>query len=191
MGWVIQDYRGHRLVSHGGAIDGFRAHVALAPEDGLGIVLLNNLDRTQMNLALSNSILDLLLSLPSKDWNAFLAAQVRKGDQAAAARARERELQRHRNTQPTLDLAAYAGVYADPAYGKAEVRLEAGKLVWKWSTFTADLQHYHHDTFTARDDTLNDPRVVFILDQDSAVVAMKVMDVMDVEFKKSGGARRK
>ena len=25
MAWVVQDYHGHRLISHGGAIDGFRA----------------------------------------------------------------------------------------------------------------------------------------------------------------------
>src|ERR1700722_14327215 len=32
MAWVIHDHRGVRLVSHGGAIDGFRAQITLAPE---------------------------------------------------------------------------------------------------------------------------------------------------------------
>jgi CubicO group peptidase (beta-lactamase class C family) len=40
MGWAIQDYRGHHLVSHGGAIDGFRAMVALLPDEHYGIAIL-------------------------------------------------------------------------------------------------------------------------------------------------------
>src|SRR5262249_61815766 len=51
MAWVIQDYRGRLLVSHAGAIDGFRAHITLVPKSRLGIVLLNNLHETRMNLA--------------------------------------------------------------------------------------------------------------------------------------------
>src|SRR5207245_1040997 len=41
MGWVIQDYRCQLLVSHAGAIDGFRAHITLIPKAKIGIVLLN------------------------------------------------------------------------------------------------------------------------------------------------------
>src|SRR5262249_23758147 len=42
LGWVLQDYRGHFLVSHAGAIDGFRVHITLVPDAKLGLVLLNN-----------------------------------------------------------------------------------------------------------------------------------------------------
>ena len=71
MGWVLQDYRGVGLCSHAGAIDGFRVHFTLIPEKRIGIVLLANLQHTRMNQALSNSLVDLLLDLPKKDWNAL------------------------------------------------------------------------------------------------------------------------
>ena len=45
MGWVVQDYRGYGLVSHAGAIDGFRVHLTMVPEAKLGIVILSNLHR--------------------------------------------------------------------------------------------------------------------------------------------------
>src|SRR5262249_51611495 len=48
MGWVIQDFRGQLLLSHGGSIDGFRAQVALVPKAKLGMVILSNLGRTSM-----------------------------------------------------------------------------------------------------------------------------------------------
>ena len=39
LGWSVDDYRGHRRVHHGGAIDGFVASTALFPDDDLGIVV--------------------------------------------------------------------------------------------------------------------------------------------------------
>ena len=48
-GWVVQDYHGHREISHAGYIDGFRAHLTMLPDDRLGIVLLNNLDNIRQS----------------------------------------------------------------------------------------------------------------------------------------------
>src|SRR5262249_35126749 len=69
MGWTLQDYRGLPLASHGGMVDGMRAHITLAPNSRIGIAILANLGRTRMNLALSNTILDRLLNLPYKNWH--------------------------------------------------------------------------------------------------------------------------
>ncbi|HEY1381284.1 MAG TPA: serine hydrolase domain-containing protein, partial [Gemmataceae bacterium] len=55
LGWVIQDYRGHLLVSHGGVIDGFRTHITLMPREGYALALLSNRHQTRLNLALSNT----------------------------------------------------------------------------------------------------------------------------------------
>src|SRR5262249_9233453 len=148
MGWVIHDYRGQGLVSHGGAIDGFRAHFTLVPRANLGIVLLNNLDRTQMNLALSNSLLDLLLGLPRQDWNALLGGAVRQEEAAVAERERARLAGRHQGTKPSREPAAYAGAYEHPAYGTVRVGVERGALVWRWNDWRGPLDHFHYDTFT-------------------------------------------
>jgi CubicO group peptidase (beta-lactamase class C family) len=184
MGWVIQDYQCHLLVSHAGAIDGFRAHITLIPKNKIGIVLLNNLHQTNMNLALSNSLADVLLGLPKKDWNAYIGEQTRKDEAAARERLLDREKKRKPGTKPTLPLKEYTGSYDDPAYGTASISLENGRLIWKWSTFTNRLEHFQDDTFTIQNDLLGYPRVQFILDTDSASPVMKVMDVMEVEFKK-------
>src|SRR5262249_47758473 len=122
MGWLIYDYRGHLLVMHAGAIDGFRAQVLLAPKDRLGIVVGCNLQWTRMNLALGNNLLDLLLGLGKKDWNAIQGEVTRGEQEAAEARARELEAKRHRNTKPSRELAAYAGDYEEPAYGTATIK---------------------------------------------------------------------
>jgi len=184
MGWVIQDHRGQLLVSHAGAIDGFRAHITLIPKAKIGIVLLNNLDKTNMNLAISNSLIDLLLGLPKKDWNAYIGEQVRKQEMAARTRYQEREKQRKPESKPSLSLFAYAGTYEDPAYGSAVVTLKDGSLIWKWSSFTCRLERFADDTFIIDSDVLGHPRVQFIMSSDGKVHTMKVMDVMEVNFKR-------
>src|SRR5262249_39715309 len=44
LGWVCESYRGHPLVFHNGAIDGFTVHLGFLPETGQGLILLMNRD---------------------------------------------------------------------------------------------------------------------------------------------------
>jgi len=183
LGWTIQDYRGHLLVSHGGAIDGFRAHVALVPKIKAGLVVLSNLGGTQMPEAVRNSVVDVLLGLPAKDWNAYLIEQSRKIEAEGRARQKEQEEKRHKNTKPSRELAAYAGAYEDPGYGTATISLEEGSLVLQWSSFKSKLEHFHYDTFTAKgENPLENSQVVFTLGGDGEVSAM---NFLGIDFKRA------
>jgi CubicO group peptidase (beta-lactamase class C family) len=184
MAWVVQDYRGHLQISHAGAIDGFRAHITFLPADRVGIVLLNNLHNSEMNLALGNAIADLLLGFPAKDWNACIGRAVEKREAAAREKREAREAGRHYGTHPSRELVAYAGDYENAAYGTAHVSADDGGLHWKWGTFAGELEHFHYDTFTLANDLLGRPEVLFTLDANGNVATMKVLDLMDVEFKK-------
>ncbi len=44
LAWLNEEYRGVKIVEHGGNIDGFSAEVQLVPSKGLGIVILSNLN---------------------------------------------------------------------------------------------------------------------------------------------------
>ncbi len=183
MGWVLQDHRGHNLIQHAGAIDGFRAHLTMVPESRLGIVLLNNLHHTRMNIALSNGLLDLLLGLEKKDWNTIVKAAVLKEQAARDEEDHQRLERRHPNTRPTLELAAYAGRYDHPAYGTVRVSLGAGELVWQWNDFRKALEHFHYDTFTLPIEIMGEPEVTFLVDR-GAVTRMRVGGNMDIEFRR-------
>jgi CubicO group peptidase (beta-lactamase class C family) len=188
LGWVIQDYRGRRLVSHAGAVDGFRCHLTMVPDAHLGIVLLCNLQHTRMNLALSNRIVDRLLGLPARDWDRLFLDVARQ--EAAAERERARQARRHAGTRPSKELAAYAGDYEHPAYGTVRVTLERGKLVWDWRDFHAALEHFHYDTFTLPVEFLGNPEVQFTLNEAGGVERMHVFGHMDIEFRRVAGAKR-
>jgi CubicO group peptidase (beta-lactamase class C family) len=174
LAWVIQDYRGHRLVSHAGNLDGFRAHITLAPDDGIGLVILANVTHTRMNMALNNSLLDLLFEVKSpKDWNGYYLPGARAREDGLWATLRERQRLRRPNTKPSRDLDAYGGTYENPAYGTARIGLEKERLVWRWSSFQIALEHYHFDTFTAPSDLLMDPLLTFRLGPDGEVVSFR------------------
>jgi CubicO group peptidase (beta-lactamase class C family) len=184
MAWVITDHHGRLVWEHAGAIDGFRCQVTLVPDARLGIVLLSNRHQNWMNLALGNTLVELLVGLPRRDWNDYYHGVVLREMRENEDRLREREAKRHHQTEPSRELAAYAGTYEEPAYGTAEVRLEDGHLVWHWNSFTCRLAHYHYDTFTVESDLLGNPRAAFVLGPDGEVASLRMVDVMGVEFKK-------
>jgi CubicO group peptidase (beta-lactamase class C family) len=180
MGWVRQDYRGKVLLSHAGILDGFRAHVTLLPREKpqLGIVLLSNLHGTDMNLALSNTLVDHFLGLPARDWNTDLGNLAKKHVEKAEREFEDREKHRVKDAKHSRALPAYAGTYRDPVFGDAVVKFKdkEGELVFEWSSFKCPLVHFHFDTFVARDEVLNDPLVNFSLGTDGSVVTMHVLD---------------
>ncbi len=182
LGWNISDYRGHLVISHGGGIDGFRAAVHLVPREKLGLAVLSNLGGTSMPEVLVNNLLDLLLGLPVKDWNGLVMEQVEKARAEGKTREKEREEKRHQETNPSRELVAYTGSYEEPAYGTASVSLENGSLQLQWSSFHSRLEHFHFDTFAAKDENpLENQQITFALGADGEVATM---DFLGQQFKK-------
>jgi CubicO group peptidase (beta-lactamase class C family) len=177
LGWNVQGYRDQKLISHAGIIDGFRIHLTILPKQKIALGILCNLHATRMNLALSNNIVDLILDKPGKrDWNSHYHAIVDADAKMAEAREQRLKENRRKGTSPTLPLEKYVGAYDDPAYGRAQITLEKGELVWKWSNFRHKLERYHDDTFRIRDEILGDPLLKFQIEDDQ-VVSMNVIEV--------------
>jgi CubicO group peptidase (beta-lactamase class C family) len=183
MAWRIQDYRRTLLLSHAGAIDGFRAQIILLPREKVGIALLCNMNQSRINLALGNTLIDLFLGLPKRDWNAYFLDVVKKERAEAAARIKKRLGQRDPNAKPSLPLAAYVGSYEHPAYGQARVTAEDGSLVLRWSSFRWPLEHVQHDTFLVREDAFGEADVTFSTEA-AKVVSMNIGLPLGVTFKK-------
>jgi len=61
LGWFLRDWRGHKLVEHGGNIDGFGAQVALLPDQNIGFALLSNVTATPLQAMSIDIVFDSLL----------------------------------------------------------------------------------------------------------------------------------
>ena len=147
LGWFAFDYRGRKIIEHGGAIDGMIAMVALVPEEKLGLVILCNRDGTRIPYPILYTVLDAYLGVPPRDRNAeFL--KIKEGADKLEKEGKEKEAkERVTGTKPTLELAKYAGKYTDDFYGTLTVTAEGDKLSAKYGTLMCDLEHWNYDTF--------------------------------------------
>lgn len=150
-GWRTQDYRGRKLLQHGGAFDGMRSQIALIPEERLGVIILTNLGRGHdLHGALRNRVLDAFLGAEPRDWSAEYLERVRADQERYEQGEREWDAARVAGTSPTLPLEHYAGRYADDAFGEARVTHDAeGLVVTLGPRHTGRLEHWHYDTFIA------------------------------------------
>lgn len=67
IGWRVYDYAGHRVVFHGGAVQGYRGLIAMMPERDLGVVVLWN-SESGLPSGLLPTILDRAIGLPTQRW---------------------------------------------------------------------------------------------------------------------------
>lgn len=149
MGWFLSDYRGRKMVEHGGAIDGMRGSVAMIPEERIGVVVLGNMNGSVLPQMLANRIFDAYLAPgKEKDWAADVLKVVKMAEAQAAAAMQKAEAERAKNTNPSLALDQYAGTYNNEMYGDAKLTLVDGKLKAQWGPyFNGTLEHWHFDTF--------------------------------------------
>jgi CubicO group peptidase (beta-lactamase class C family) len=122
MGWICERYRGHPLVFHDGAVDGFTVHLGFLPETGQGvIVLVNRDDATAALNTVAYSAYDRLLGLDPIDWEARLAdAPI--------------PLRDVRSVPIDFPLEEVVGTYEHPAYGALTVTARGEQLALQFRT---------------------------------------------------------
>ena len=64
LGWMLREWRGHKVVEHGGNIDGFNAQVALMPDQRLGFVMLTNVSASTLPSAAMEAVWSNLVGSP-------------------------------------------------------------------------------------------------------------------------------
>ncbi len=188
LAWIVQDYRGHKIIQHSGGTQGFRTIVVLIPEKKTGFAIVNNSEDNEFAAGLEYELLDHYLGLPKRDWpKAF--KDFFDGRTAAGLEAQRTAGATKPASSPSLPLAGYAGQYADPWFGGISITENAGALAADFGRpgMTATLEHWAYDTFVARwADPLIEPAfLTFQLDAAGkpARIAMKAFSpVADFSF---------
>jgi len=149
LGWQVGLAYGRKVAMHTGSAQGFRAFMALVPEERLGIVILCNRHVSQYPVALFRHLTDRFYGPEdAPDRSAELLGQLRAA--AASLDSSERTIRaaRETGTSPALPLERYAGRYEIDLLNPSEIRVENGRLYWDVSpAFRAELEHWHHDVF--------------------------------------------
>ncbi|GIL39348.1 serine hydrolase [Roseiterribacter gracilis] len=149
LGWTVQDWRGHKIIQHGGAVLGQIATVVLIPEKNVAFSILENAEDGAQLLATQYELLDYYLGLPKVDWGTIVPA-FRKERAANALAALEKKQAEPAKVGPSLPVARYAGNYADVWYGPINIKDNGGKLSIDFTRtpgMVGTLEHFQYDTF--------------------------------------------
>lgn len=151
LGWFLNDYRGLKVVSHGGNIDGMTAYVGFVPERNYGFVALANMNGANAFVsALTHRLIDRMEGGGEILWSERMLARWNEFQEEARAAARKVEEGRIASAPPTLEAGAYAGVYANDMYGEIVVSESGGSLSAQFGAgFRGPLEHWHYDVYRA------------------------------------------
>jgi CubicO group peptidase (beta-lactamase class C family) len=173
LGWDVEEYRGTKIVWHGGAVFGFLTAVVLIPGKHVGFSIQINSEDGEIIRGLMYELLDHYLGLPQTDWvERYRAEKQRKVSEALAALASRTAMAA--GGGPSLPVSRYAGTYQDPWYGNIEIALVDGALKIDFKStprMGGALEHWQYDTFVTHfdDKTIEPAYVTFALDAEGKV----------------------
>lgn len=147
-GWQLRDWRGRKVVYHGGSSG---AVAAMMPEENIGLVVLANRGSGVVYMVM-HDLFDRLLGIPrdmtNQDWVNEAEITPRNDKQTKDARLEEA---RAKDTKPSLPLDRYTGSYECDLYGRLEIREVAGELKLQFGpNISTTLRHWERDTFRGK-----------------------------------------
>jgi CubicO group peptidase (beta-lactamase class C family) len=155
LAFTVNNYRGQKLIEHGGAIDGFVALLSFMPRKKIGMIILTNLGGNPTSTIVARNLYDRLLGLDQVDWVARIKTQQEKARKSEEEAKKKGYTPRKEGTSPTHALADYAGSYEHPAYGKVRIEADGGNLKASYNGLSFPLKHFHYDIFEVPDEPLN------------------------------------
>jgi hypothetical protein len=176
---VVSDYRGLKVVAHGGLIDGFRLQITLVPEKDLGFAVLANLHETRLPVAATNTLID---------RTATSSRRTGTRTTGGSRPTRRRRSGRPRRARPGPRRVRGADAPArgvrrrvrHPAYGVAVVTHKGGKLEAKFSSFVCPLEGYERDAFRITAGLFEDELARFAVKDGKA----NALTLAGIEFKR-------
>lgn len=183
LGWQVQDYRGVKVLQHGGAVFGALAFVMLVPDHGLGIALMVNSEDVEVLRGLGQELLDHYLELEPRDWVAAFSTWNRDRLAAGLAALDAADAPARRTgAGPSLLPKDYAGEYADAWYGPIAITHDGGRLRMDFRQtpgMAGVMRHWRYDTFRVdwEDGSIEPAYATFALDAEGRVerITMKAV----------------
>ncbi|CAN5327042.1 serine hydrolase [soil metagenome] len=153
MGHQVQDYRGERLISHGGGSPGGISATVMLPGRDVGFSIFTNAEEGMLLRALRSGIADIVMGQTGFDW---IADSLRMRDEAevrSQAAAIQIDARQTAGTTPSLPPGAYAGTWRDPWYGDVTIQPQGSGLTLAFThtpSLKGPLEPYDGETMRTR-----------------------------------------
>jgi CubicO group peptidase (beta-lactamase class C family) len=152
LGWGMRSHKGHLLLQHGGAMDGFASFASLMSRDNVGVVVLSNADShyNPVPNIVAYTIFDRLVGLESTDWNALFKPFYDESVEGEERSKKKSSTERNVDAHPSHPVESYLGNYEHPGYGMISIKkADSGLQMVINDKLILSLEHYHYDIFEA------------------------------------------
>lgn len=134
LGWIVSDFHGLQLLSHGGNMLGFTSEFAFLPERNLGVVVLTNQRISLLNTGVVGRLFEMLFELPES-----VDAELQFSWNLAREQSLE-GLEQIERIVEGVDTELYTGAYTNEALGDVAISLsEDGVLMFDAGEFVSEL----------------------------------------------------
>ncbi len=152
LGFAVEDYRGERIVRHGGGLPGYVSEVLMVPGRKLGIAVMTNQQVHAGIIVLSRSLLDHVMGAQDTDWLPVMSA-CHASRWAEYRRARDAVTAAREEGTAALPDERLIGLYRDAWYGDIEIRQGASGLELDFLAtpqLLGDMSHWHYNSYRVR-----------------------------------------
>ena len=166
LGRNILSYKGHKVATHTGSIDGYYSNLTFVPGSKLGVFIVHNGQAGGfLRTVMAYPVLDRLLGLTPTPWSARYLEEykvARNNEKRAIDSLLATQV---KGTTPSHPLQDYAGTYINPMFGPMKIELVNNALVLSFKKVTAPLTHFHYDQFHNRQEGTDYPwfRIKFLI----------------------------
>lgn len=129
LGFIVRDYRGHRVITHTGWVEGGLSVSFYVPERKVAFMVMVNAEEAEAHDAIAYRLLDHYLGFEPLDWIGGFQQVRRERLEKAAGKLAERDRMAAQAPAggPSLPLDRYAGQYRDVWYGGVSITMQPGK----------------------------------------------------------------
>jgi CubicO group peptidase (beta-lactamase class C family) len=158
LGRTVQTYKGHKIATHTGSIDGYYSNLTFIPGQELAIFVVHNSQPAgSLRGVIAFPIIDRLLDLTKTPWSERYMKEYLKGKADEKRSEDSIKATQVKNTVPSHLLKAYAGVYSNPIYGDVTIEMENEQLVFLFRNQRSLLSHFHYDQFNTNEEHTDKP----------------------------------
>ncbi len=179
LGWSIWDYKGNKVISHGGGYDGMYSRVTMIPEQNLGVVVLTN-SMTGITNPVTMKAIDNMLGTGNRDWSKEALPRSKKYEDYKIKRVQKRIDAQVKDSSPSVKMEEFEGNYFDEFFGEVKIEQVNSELVIKFANaphLNASLSHWHYNTYKLNWDEVHAwfdfGTLQFMLDNNNKVIGIE------------------
>jgi len=153
MGRSLQTYKGTKMISHTGSIDGFYSNLSYLPKDSLALFIVHNsVSAGSLRSVMNLPLIDILQNREITDWSGRYRKDHLEAQEKNKKSVDEINASQVKNTVPSHLALAYTGRFNHPVYGEILIGLTNNDLQVQYRSLRANLHHWHYDQFITMDD---------------------------------------